>query len=110
MGFPAVGHGPQLRPEKTDKVFVQDQVGTAGSHATYDRIGVLMPGTYNGTKLAAELQTQLNAASLITVGGSYQYTCRMDDGRIIFQHNIPNSAGRDYLYSKEWTDEPATYL
>ena len=78
----------------------------------YNRIAVLSPGTYNATTLASELQTQLNAASVIaSVGGAwYQYTVTVDDGRIMVQHNIPNSTVKRYLYSKEWTDEPATYL
>jgi len=111
-GFSCSHAWPTIQAGINDQVFVQEQVGVAGSHATQDRIVVLTPGTYNGTTLAQELQTQLNAASFIaSVGGaSYQWTCSVDDGRILVQHNIPNSAGRGYLYSKEWSDPPGTYL
>lgn len=111
-GFSCSHAWPTIQAGINDKVYVQEQVGAAGSHATQDRIAVLTPGTYNSTTLAQELQTQLNAASFISTVGSnsYQWTCSVDDGRILVQHSIPNSAGRGYLYSKEWTDEPATYL
>ena len=68
----------------------------------YNRIMQLSPGTYNGVQLAAELQTQLNSGSLINSAGSYQDMVTLYDGRI--------TAGRSYLFSKEWTDEPATFL
>ena len=111
-GFSCSHSWPTIQAGINDKIYIQEQVGAAGSHATYDRIAVLSPGTYNATTLASELAIRLNAASLISsVGGvSYQYTVTVDDGRILVQHNIPNSAGRGYIYSKEWTDEPATYL
>jgi len=111
-GFSCSHSWPTIQSGVNDRVYVQEQLGAAGSHTTQDRIAVLSPGTYNATTLAQELAIQLNAASFIaTVGGnSYQWTCSVDDGRILVQHNIPNSAGRGYLYSKEWTDPPATYL
>ena len=105
-----LGHSWPTVSTSNNKVYVEEQLGAPGSSASYNRIVELTPGTYNGAQLAAELQTQLNAGSLINNSGTYQYTCTLDDGRITVQHSIPNSAGRSYLYSKEWTDEPATYL
>ena len=104
---------PTIQKDINDKVYVLEQIGASpGSSADSDRIAVLTPGAYNSVQLAAELQTQLNAASaLATVGGgSYQYTCVVNDGRITVMHNIPNNLGRGYLYAKDYTDDPATYL
>ena len=103
---------PVIQKDINDKVYVLEQLGSPGSSADSNRIAVLTPGTYNSVQLAGELQSKLNAASaLATVGGgSYQYTCTVDDGRITVMHNIPNSIGRGYLYAKDYTDDPATYL
>ena len=87
--------------EHNNRVYVEEQVGAFGSSATFNRIVTIPVGNYNGAELAAELENQLNAASLINNSGTYQYTCTLDDGRITVQHSIPNSAGRSYLYSKE---------
>ena len=56
-GFSCSHSWPTIQAGVNDKVYVQEQLGAAGSHATYDRIAVLTPGTYNGTTLAVELQT-----------------------------------------------------
>ena len=103
---------PTIQKDLNDKVYVLEQLGSPGSSAEHNRIAVLTPGTYNSVQLAAELQSKLNAASaLATVGGgSYQYTCVVNDGRITVMHNIPNNLGRGYLYAKDYTDDPATYL
>ena len=61
---------PSVQKDINDKVYVLEQVGSPGSVSEFERIAVLTPGTYNSVQLAAELQTQLNAASaLATVGG-----------------------------------------
>ena len=104
---------PTIQKDINDKVYVLEQIGASpGSSAEHNRIAVLTPGAYNSVQLAAELQTQLNAASLLATvgGGSYQYTCVVNDGRITVMHNIPNNLGRGYLYAKDYTDDPATYL
>ena len=103
---------PVIQKDINDKVYVLEQLGSPGSSADSNRIAVLTPGTYNSVQLAAELQSKLNAASLLASvgGGSYQWTCTVDDGRITVMHNIPNSIGRGYLYAKDYTDDPATYL
>ena len=93
---------PTVQENINQNVFVEEQVGAMGSTTDYDRIVTLTPGAYNSVTLAAELQTQLNAASLLSGvgGGSYQYSVSVDDGRITVSHNIPNSLGRAYLYTK----------
>ena len=103
---------PVIQKDLNDKVYVLEQIGSPGSSAEHNRIAVLTPGTYNSVQLAGELQSKLNAASVLATvgGGSYQYTCTVDDGRITVMHNIPNSIGRGYLYAKDYTDDPATYL
>ena len=103
---------PVIQKDLNDKVYVLEQLGSPGSSADSNRIAVLTPGTYNSVQLAGELQSKLNAASVLATvgGGSYQYTCTVDDGRITVMHNIPNSIGRGYLYAKDYTDDPATYL
>ena len=103
---------PVIQKDINDKVYVLEQLGSPGSSADSNRIAVLTPGTYNSVQLAAELQSKLNAASALASvgGGSYQWTCTVDDGRITVMHNIPNSIGRGYLYAKDYTDDPATYL
>ena len=103
---------PVIQKDLNDKVYVLEQIGSPGSSADSNRIAVLTPGTYNSVQLAGELQSKLNAASALASvgGGSYQYTCTVDDGRITVMHNIPNSIGRGYLYAKDYTDDPATYL
>ena len=103
---------PTVQAGVNQNVFVQEQVGAMGSAAESDRIVTLAPGAYNSVTLAAQLQTQLNATSLLSNvgGGSYQYTVSVDDGRITVSHNIPNSLGRAYLYPKDHTDAPHTYL
>ena len=103
---------PTIQIDINDKVFVLEQVGSPGSSADSNRIAVLTPGAYNSVQLAAELQTQLNAASVLATvgGGSYQYTVTVDDGRITVMHNVPNNLGRGYIYPKDFTDDPATYL
>ena len=103
---------PNVMKDVNDKIYCQEQLGTIGSTSDFDTFVTLTPGSYNSQTLAAELQTQLNTASVLaTVGGqSYQYTVTVDDGRITVMHNIPNSLGRAYLYPKDHTDDPATYL
>ena len=103
---------PVIQKDLNDKVYVLEQIGSPGSSADSNRIAVLTPGTYNSVQLAGELQSKLNAASALASvgGGSYQWTCTVDDGRITVMHNIPNSIGRGYLYAKDYTDDPATYL
>ena len=95
-----------------DRVYRLEEVRAPGSSALCNTVVQLTPGTYNSVQLAAELQTQLNAASVLANvgGGSYQYTCTVHDGRITVMHNIPNSLGRGYLYTKDYTDDAATYL
>ena len=102
---------PTIQKDVNDKIYMEETLGpivapTSVLHAT----AVLSPGTYNSVQLVTELQTALNAVSTITVSGTYQYTVSVDDGRITIHHNIPQQVGRSYMYSQEWTEDPATYI
>ena len=107
-----LGHSwPTIQQGVNDKIYVLEELGPHSNPVQENhKMPVLSPGTYNGPQLAAELQSAMNAISTITIGGTYQYTVTENEGRITVHHNIPNNLGRAYLYSKEWTDEPATYL
>ena len=60
--------------------------------------------------LLQSCRPSLTQGRSLIIAGRINTRAVLDDGRVTVQHSNPNGAGRTYLYSKEWTDEPATYL
>ena len=97
---------PTIQQDVNDRLYVQElPAGISGG--TIDRIVQLAPGSYNAQTLQTELQSKLNLASSITTG---TYVVSLSDGVFTIGHTSPQAQGLAYIYSKEWTDEPATYL
>ena len=97
---------PTFQENVNDRLYVQEWPNGMGS-STLDRIVQLAPGSYNAQTLQAEVQTKLNLGSNITTG---TYVVSLSDGAFTIGHTSPQAQGLTYMYSKEWTDEPATYL
>ena len=97
---------PTIQQDVNDRLYVQElPAGISGG--TIDRIVQLAPGSYNAQTLQTEVQTKLNLASAISTG---TYVVSLSDGVFTIGHTSPQAQGLAYIYSKEWTDEPATYL
>jgi hypothetical protein len=97
---------PTIQENVNDKIYVQEWPNGLAS-GTFERIVQLAHGSYNAQTLQVELQTKLNSGSNITTGA---YVVSLLDGVFTVGHTSPKAQGRSYIYSKEWTDEPATYL
>jgi hypothetical protein len=97
---------PTIQENVNDKLYVQEWPNGMAS-GTLDRVVQLAPGSYNAQTLQVEVQTKLNSGSNITTG---TYVVSLSDGVFTIGHTSPKAQGRTYIYSKEWTDEPATYL
>ena len=97
---------PTIQENVNDKLYVEEWLNGMGS-GTLDRIVQLAPGSYNAQTLQTEVQTKLNLGSNLTTGA---YVVSLSDGVFTIGHTSPQAQGRSYIYSKEWTDEPATYL
>ena len=97
---------PTIQENVNDRLYVQElPVGISGG--TLDRVVQLAPGSYNAQTLQTEVQSKLNLASSITTG---TYVVSLSDGVFTIGHTSPQAQGLAYIYSKEWTDDPATYL
>ena len=97
---------PTVQEGVNDRIYVQE-LPNGISGATIDRVVTLTPGSYNALTLATELQTKLRLSTAITSG---QYIVVEQDGVFTIGHTSPQASGLAFIYSKESTDEPATYL
>ena len=61
---------------------------------------------YEGNKLAAEIQTKMNAGSLGGTGGIYTVTYSLDLGSMVFERNPKDSADSFIIVNDDLLADP----
>ena len=97
---------PTIQANVNDRLYVAE-LPSGISGGTINRIVTLASGSYNAQTLQVEVQSKLNLGSSITTGS---YVVSLADGVFTIGHTSPMAQGRAFLYSKQFTDEPATFL